>query len=133
MPVQRISRSFKDISMSFQVNPLTSDIIAIKNETAIARSLRNLVLTSPGERFFNNSLGSRVNELLFENMDDLTASSIKSEIENTIENFEPRVNLLETRVSANPDSYEFDVIITYEIVGIDAQAQQLSFALQPTR
>ena len=133
MPVQRISRSFKDISMSFQVNPLTSDIIAIKNQTAIARSLRNLVLTSPGERFFNNSLGSRVNELLFENMDDLTASSIKSEIENTIENFEPRVNLLETRVSANPDSYEFDVIITYEIVGIDTPAQQLSFALQPTR
>ena len=133
MPVQRISRSFKDISMSFKVNPLNDDLIAIKNQTASARSLRNLVLTSPGERFFNNEVGSRVNELLFENMDDLTASSIKSEIENTIENYEPRVKLLSTRVSANPDSYEFDVIITYEIVGIDAQAQQLSFALQPTR
>ena len=80
MPVQRISRSFKDISMSFQVNPLTDDLIAIKNQTAIARSIRNLVLTSPGERFFNNEVGSRVNELLFENMDDLTASSIQSEI-----------------------------------------------------
>ena len=133
MPVQRISRSFKDISMSFQVNPLTDDLIAIKNQTAISRSLRNLVLTSPGERFFNNGLGSRVNELLFENVDDLTASSVKSEIENTIKNFEPRVKLLTTRVSANPDSNEFDVIITYEIIGIDAQAQQLSFALQPTR
>jgi len=133
VPVQRISRSFKDISMSFQVNPLTDDLIAIKNQTAIARSLRNLVLTSPGERFFNNGLGSRVNELLFENVDDLTASSVKSEIENTIKNFEPRVKLLTTRVSANPDSNEFDVIITYEIIGIDAQAQQLSFALQPTR
>ena len=133
MPVQRISRSFKDISMSFKVNPLTDDLIAIKNQTAIARSLRNLVLTSPGERFFNNNLGSRVNQLLFENMDDLTAASIKSEIENTIKNYEPRVKLLTTRVSANPDSYEFDVIITYEIIGIDAQAQQLSFALQPTR
>ena len=133
MPVQRISRSFKDISMSFQVNPLTDDLIAIKNQTAIARSIRNLVLTAPGERFFNNDVGSRVNELLFENMDDLTASSIQSEIENTIENYEPRVKLLTTKVSANPDSYEFDVIITYEIVGIDAQAQQLSFALQPTR
>ena len=86
MPVQRISKSFKDISMSFQVNPLTEDLIAIKNQTAIARSLRNLVLTAPGERFFNNNLGSRVNELLFENMDDITASSIKSEIENTIKN-----------------------------------------------
>ena len=133
MPVQRISRSFKDISMSFKVNPLTDDLIAIKNQTAISRSLRNLVLTSPGERFFNNGLGSRVNELLFENVDDLTASSVKSEIENTIKNFEPRVKLLTTRVSANPDSNEFDVIITYEIIGIDAQAQQLSFALQPTR
>ena len=119
--------------MSFQVNPLTDDLIAIKNQTAISRSIRNLVLTAPGERFFNNDLGSRVNELLFENVDDLTAASVKSEIENTIKNFEPRVKLLTTRVSANPDSNEFDVIITYEIIGIDAQAQQLSFALQPAR
>ena len=133
MPVQRISRSFKDISMSFKVNPLNDDLIAIKNQTAIARSLRNLVLTAPGERFFNNNLGSRVNQLLFENMDDLTAASIKSEIENTIKNYEPRVKLLKTRVFPNPDSNEFDVTITYQIIGIEAQAQQLSFALQPTR
>ena len=133
MPVQRISRSFKDISMSFQVNPLTDDLIAIKNQTAIARSIRNLVLTAPGERFFNNELGSRVNELLFETVDDITAASIKSEIENTIQNYEPRVRLSSTKVSANADSYEFDVIITYEVVGIDAPSQQLSFALQPAR
>ena len=119
--------------MSFQVNPLTDDLIAIKNETAISRSIRNLVLTTPGERFFNNGLGSQVNNLLLENVDDLTASSVKSEIENTIRNFEPRVKLLSTKVSANPDSNEFDVIITYEIIGIEAQAQQLSFALQPAR
>ena len=133
MPAQRISTSFKDISMSFKVNPLTYDLIAIKNQTAIARSLRNLVLTAPGERFFNEELGSRVNRLLFENLDDLTASSIKDEIENTIKNYEPRVELITTQVSANPDAYEFDVIITYKIIGIDAQAQQLSFALQPAR
>ena len=119
--------------MSFKVNPLTDDLIAIKNQTAIARSLRNLVLTSPGERFFNNNLGSRVNELLFETVDDLTASSVKSEIENTIRNFAPRVKLLTTQVSANVDSLQFDVVITYEIVGIEAEAQQLSFALQPAR
>jgi phage baseplate assembly protein W len=133
VPVQRISRSFKDISMSFQVNPLTDDLIAIKNQTAISRSIRNLVLTTPGERFFNNGIGSRVNDLLFETVNDLTASSVRSEIENTIKNFEPRVKLLSTQVSANADSNEFDVIIRYEIIGIDAQAQQLSFALQPTR
>jgi len=133
VPVQRISRSFKDISMSFQVNPLNDDLIAVKNQTAIARSIRNLVLTSPGERFFNHDLGSRVNDLLFENIDTLTASSVKSEIENTIRNFEPRVKLLTTQVSANVDSLQFDVVITYEIVGIEAEAQQLSFALQPAR
>ena len=133
MPVQRISRSFKDISMSFQVNPLNDDLIAIKNQTAIARSLRNLVLTAPGERFFNENLGSNVNNLLFENMDDVTASSIKDEIQNTINNYEPRVKLLKTQVSPNFETLEFDVVIRYEIIGVEAQPQQLSFALEPAR
>ena len=133
MPVQRISRTFKDISMSFKVNPLNDDLIAIKNQTAIARSLRNLVLTAPGERFFNENLGSNVNNLLFENMDDVTASSIKDEIQNTINNYEPRVKLLKTQVSPNFETLEFDVVIKYEIIGVEAQPQQLSFALEPAR
>ena len=133
MPVQRISKTFKDISMSFKVNPLNDDLIAVKNTTAIARSLRNLVLTAPGERFFNENLGSNVNNLLFESLDDVTASSIKDEIQNTINNFEPRVKLLRTQVSPNFETLEFDVVITYEIIGVDAQPQQLSFALEPAR
>ena len=133
MAVQRISKTFKDISMSFKVNPLNDDLIAIKNQTAIARSLRNLVLTAPGERFFNENLGSNVNNLLFENMDDVTASSIKDEIQNTINNYEPRVKLLKTQVSPNFETLEFDVVISYEIIGIEAQPQQLSFALEPAR
>ena len=133
MPIQRISRSFKDISMSFEVNPLTDDLIAIKNQTAIARSLRNLVLTTPGERFFNEELGSQVNNLLFENVDDVTAMSIRSEIINVIQNYEPRVNLGEVEVNADIDAYQMDVTINYTIVGIDAPAQELSFVLIPTR
>jgi phage baseplate assembly protein W len=133
VPVQRISKTFKDISMSFKVNPLNDDLIAIKNQTAIARSLRNLVLTAPGERFFNENLGSNVNNLLFENMDDVTASSIKDEIQNTINNYEPRVKLLRTQVSPNFETLEFDVVIKYEIIGVEAQPQQLSFALEPAR
>ena len=133
MPVQRKSQSFKDISMTFQRSPLSSDLIAIKNQTAIARSLRNLVLTAPGERFFNENLGSNVNNLLFENMDDVTASSIKDEIQNTINNYEPRVKLLKTQVSPNFETLEFDVVIRYEIIGVEAQPQQLSFALEPAR
>jgi len=133
MPVERISKAFKDVSMSFQVSPLTYDIIALKNETAIARSIRNLVLTDRGERFFNNDLGSRVNSILFESLDEISASSAKDEIENTINLFEPRVNLISVDVEPNYDSNELNVTIRYRIVGIDAQPQQLSFALQPTR
>ena len=119
--------------MSFQVNPLTNDLIAIKNTTAIARSLRNLVLTTPGERFFNENLGSQVGNLLFENVDDVTAISIRQEIINVIENYEPRVRLMNVSVNANIDSYNMDVKITYEVVGIDIPAQELSFVLIPTR
>lgn len=133
MPVERVSKGFKDISSSFQVNPLSYDLIAIKNETAIARSIRNLVLTFEGERPFNPILGSKVGRLLFENVDSIVALSIKDEIERTIKNFEPRVNLLDLTVSPNFDDNEFNVTIRYEIVGIDVPPQQLAFALQPTR
>ena len=133
MPVQRISKTFKDVSASFKVNPLTNDLIAIKNETAIARSLRNLVLTTPGERFFNENLGSEVNNLLFENVDDITAMSVRTEIINVIENYEPRVTLLNVSVDADMDAYNMDVKLTYEIIGIDIPPQELSFVLIPTR
>ena len=133
MPVERISKGFKDISMSFQVNPITSDIIGVKNDTAIARSIRNLVLTTPGERFFNPDLGSGVSKVLFETIDEISSSVIRDEIEETIIRFEPRVKLEDVRVKPNYDNHEFDVTITYTIVGIDALSQQLTFALQPTR
>ncbi len=133
MPVQRVSKSFKDISASFQINPLNRDLIQLKNANAIARSIRNLIMTVPGERPFNPVLGSQVTSLLFENLDKLTASSIKSEIINTISNFEPRVRLNEVIVKAQPDNYQFDVQIQYYIIGIDVPLQQLTFALEPTR
>ena len=133
MPVERVSKGFKDLSMSFQVNPLNYDLIATKNETAIARSIRNLIFTLRGERFFNSNLGSGVSKVLFENMDEITASVLQDEIKNTIDNYEPRVNLISVDVSPNYDTNEFYTSITYNIVGIDVLPQQLSFALQPTR
>ena len=133
MPVERVSQSFKDISASFKVNPLNEALIATKNETAIARSVRNLVLTKQGERFFNPILGSQVSALLFENIDQLTASAIADEIRITIDNFEPRVELTEIEVFPDYDNSEFNVTIRYKIIGIDVQPQQLSFVLQPTR
>ena len=133
MPVERVSKGFKDLSSSFQTNPLSNDLLGIKNETAIARSIRNLVLTQQGERPVNSILGSKVSGLLFENLDEITGSAIRDEIRTTINNFEPRVNLLEVKVLPDYDGYEYNVTIRYEIVGIDVSAQQLAFALQPTR
>ena len=133
MPVQRVSKQFKDISASFQINPLNRDLIQLKNANAIARSIRNLIMTVPGERPFNPVLGSQVTSLLFENLDKLTASSIKSEIINTLTNFEPRIRLNEVIVKAQPDNNQFDVQIQYYIIGIDVPLQHLSFALEPTR
>ena len=133
VPVQRVSKGFKDVSMSFKVSPLNFDLIANKNETAIARSIRNLILTAPGERPFNPELGSQVSRLLFEPIDDITTEALREQIENTINNFEPRVNLRQVIVQPNFDVGEYDISIRYDIVGIEATPQQLSFALQQTR
>lgn len=133
MPVQRVSRGFKDVSSSFKINPINSDVIVMKNENAISRAIRNLIFTLPGEKPFAPTVGSNVTRLLFENLDRLTASSIRSEIEYTINNFEPRVRLTNVKVTPNFDNNAFDVVINYDIVGIDVLPQQLTFALQPTR
>ena len=133
MPVERISKNFKDIGSAFQINPLSNDLLAIKNETAIARSVRNLIFTLQGERFFNQDLGSRVSRALFENIDRISASVIEDEIRNTIDNFEPRVRLTDVSVTPDYSNNEFNVTLNYDIVGIDVLPQQLSFALQQTR
>jgi len=133
VPVQRRSKGFLDLSASFQANPMNSDLLVLKNENAIARSVRNLVLTIQGERPFSPILGSNVNNLLFENIDKLTAAAIRTEIRNTIENYEPRVEINEIIVNPNYDNNEFNVTVQYYIVGIDVPEQELTFALQPTR
>ena len=133
MPVQRLSKGFKDLSASFQTSPLSSDLIALKNESAIARSVRNLVLTIQGERPFQPVLGTGVSRLLFENMDKLTASAIRSELRTTIENYEPRVEINEIIVEADFERNAFDVTLQYFIIGMDVPEQELTFALAPTR
>ncbi len=133
MPVERISKEFKDLSMSFEVNPINDDLIGVKNDTAISRSIRNLVLTTPGERFFNEDLGSKVSEILFDVVDEISASVIRDEIESTIIRFEPRVKLEDVRIEPDYDSNEFNVTIKYNIIGIEVSPQKLNFALQPTR
>lgn len=133
MPTERISRGFKDISLSFKYNPLTKDIIALKNETAIARSVRNIVLTLNGEAFFNFDKGSKVQKSLFENIDRISGNILEGEIRKAIQEYEPRVAVTKVLVTPNPDEYLFDVRIDYNIVGLSIPTQNLSFVLTPTR
>ena len=133
MPLQRISQGFKDISMTFQSNPLTKDLIVLKNENAIARSIKNIVFTNPGEKPFQPNFGSRITESLFENIDDITALEIESELKESIQRQEPRVSLTELKVTPDIEGNGFDVVINYDIIGADVPPQQLEFILLPTR
>jgi phage baseplate assembly protein W len=133
MPLERVSQGFRDVSMSFQANPLNNDLIALKNETAIARSIRNIVFTIPGEKFFDPDFGSNVTRSLFENIDDISAITIRDEIETSIRNYEPRVSLISVETTPDYDNNNFNVTIVYRIVGIDVPPQQLEFVLLPTR
>ena len=133
MPQQRVNQKYKDISMSFDTNPLNNDLIGLKDSSAIARSIRNIVFTQPGEKFFQPDFGSKISESLFEIVDDSSAITIRDEIRSSIINYEPRVKLGQVFVKPNPAENEMNVKITYEIVGVDIPPQQLDFVLLPTR
>jgi phage baseplate assembly protein W len=133
MPLERVSRGFKDISLTLKRNPLTRDLLVLQNEYAISRSVQNLVLTVRGEKFFDPDFGSAANRLLFENIDFFTADSLKDEIEDVLKRNEPRIELQSVDVTPNYDDGIMEVTIKYFIVGIDATPQQLQFVLLPTR
>ncbi len=133
MPVQRTSQGFKDISLSFQRHPITNDILPLKNEDAIKRSVQNLVRINIGEVFFNDLIGTNITGALFELATDDFIDPIKMEIETVITNFEPRVLLEQVVVSSFPDSNVLEVFIQYEIIGLSAPIQNLQFILEPTR
>ena len=129
----RISRSFKDISLSFTPHPITKDLTVIKDANAIKRSVRNLVQTIPRERFFNPNLGTDIRSSLFDFCDFGTASVIQQQIETTIENYEPRVDNLKIEVFPKPDTNEFEVNIYFDIVGQQFPSQAFQFILEATR
>ena len=133
MPVQRFSQGFKDISLSFKRHPVTNDILALKNEDAIKRSVQNLVRLQLGEVFFDPDLGTRIIGSLFELANNDFVDPIKTEIETTITNNEKRVQLTSVDVESEPDTYSMNITISYELVGLSAPSQTLQFVLEPTR
>ena len=133
MAVTRISRAFKDISLSFEPHPITNDLLILKNESAIRRSVRNIVQTIPTEKFFNSLFGSNVTNSLFEFVDFGTASVIRDQILVSIRNFEPRVTNVRVEVEPSPDENSFEVTIFFDIVGQEFPTQEYSFILEATR
>ena len=130
---RKTSRQFKDISLTFTRNPVTNDILPLKNEDAIKKSVMNLVKTRVGERFFNNLLGTDLKDALFDLGSPALATSLKTEVETLLENFEPRVAEPRVDVEFKTDSNELRIRIQYDIVGIPAPAQEIEFILEPTR
>ena len=133
MAVTRISRAFKDISLSFEPHPVTKDLPILKNSNAISRSVRNIVQTIPSEKFFISIFGSDVRSSLYDFVDFGTASLIEEQIITAIENFEPRVANLQVEVSPKPDDNTFEVTVLFDIVGQDVPFQEFSFLLEATR
>jgi len=133
MANERVSRAFKDISLSFLPHPVTKDLPILKNESAIRRSVRNIVETIPTEKFFNPDFGSDVYKSLFDFVDFGTANIIQGQIKTSINNFEPRVNNVRVEVDPQPDLNQFEVIIIYDIVGQEFPTQEFTFILEATR
>lgn len=133
MPQQRFSQGFKDISLSFKKHPITNDVLVLKNEDAIKRSVQNLVRTHLGETVFNPLVGTRITESLFELADSTYIDPIRTEVEVVLSNFEPRVQLDGVDLIVEPDNNCLDVTIKYRIVGLDAPQQTINFVLEPTR
>jgi phage baseplate assembly protein W len=137
MPLEsRTSRYFKDLSLSFVKNPATDDLTTLTNERAITRSIRNLVTTIKGERFFEPDLGCDVNRLLFENyLNENSIKVLETEIRNTILRYEPRVELETDAVRVDPDDEgnAIAIKVKFSIVGLEAEQQVLEFVFQPLR
>ena len=133
MTINRKSRAFKDISLSFSPHPVTKDLSVLVNERAIIRSVRNLVETMPTERFFNPILGTDIRDTLFGNFDRAEVMMIEDQIRETLGNFEPRVSNVGATVRARPDDNNLDITVFFDINGLDIPTQSFSFILEPTR
>jgi len=129
----KISRAFKDISLSFSRHPVTNDVTVLKNQDAIKKSVVNLCRTKFNERFFNDLIGTSVDNSLFELIDSGIGDVLEREIEALLKNFEPRINLSDINVIANQDSNSLEIKIAYQIVGLPLPQQNIEFLLQPTR
>lgn len=111
----KIARTYKDLDLLFNVHPIKKDINKHTAELAVINSIKNLVLTNHYERLFQPDIGSNVNKLLFENMDLITAAALEREIQQVIENYEPRARIYKVSVIPDYDNNKFSVDMEFLI------------------
>ena len=133
MAIIRKSRGFKDISLSFLPHPVTNDLPILMNERAITRSVRNIVETIPTEKYFDSLFGTDVRDSLFENFTNSTVTILTDQIRTSILNYEPRVGNINVEVNGKPDLNAIEIIIFFDVTGLDVPTQSFSFILEPTR
>ena len=127
------ARAFKDINLSFKRHPVTNDVVTIRDEDAIKRSVKNIIFTILGEKPFEPEFGSIINEALFELNTDLNEIRISDEIKNSLENYEPRISGISVSVSVYPDSNEMNCTVQYDITGLSVPPQEVNVLLFPAR
>jgi|TARA_R100000084_G_scaffold107462_2_gene67518 phage baseplate assembly protein W len=125
----KVSRSFKDLSFNFTRNPITSDIVVLKNEEAIKQSVKNLVLTKLRERPFRPEVGTDSTSYLFELNRNTASNELLQQIENVLETYESRIVLQRIDVDTDDSLHSYDISIEYLIVGLPPEVQNLSFIL----
>lgn len=124
------NRVYKDVSLTFAKNPVTSDVLSVTGVDAVKRSIRNILLTRVGEVPFFPEFGTRVHRLLFEPIDPITTALLQSEIQTSIKAFEPRVTVLETLVTPNEEKLEYQIDLTLRLLN---QIQPVTLTLFLTR
>ena len=127
------SRAFKDINLSFKRHPVTNDVVTIRDEDAIKRSVRNIIFTILGEKPFEPNFGSVINESLFDLNTNLSEIRVSDEIQSSLLNYEPRISNIDVTVTVAPDTNEMNCTVQYDIVGIPAPTQEVDVLLFPAR
>ena len=127
------SRAFKDINLSFKRHPVTNDVVVIRDEDAIKRSVKNIIFTILGEKPFEPDFGSDMNQSLFDLNTNLSEIRVSDEIKASLDNYEPRIDNIDVSVSVLADSNEMNCTVQYDIVGIPAPTQTVDVLLFPAR
>ena len=113
---QKIPDLFSDFLVDLTPHPIIKDVVRVKNDIAVKRAVRNLVLTNITERLFQPNIGWNIRRVLFEPNDIIASSELEYDISNVINNNEPRVSLLQVQSQSNPSGDSIAVNIVFVII-----------------